>query len=395
MNILVLSPRDPIPVYTGLLERIYQTYQYLGSENQVCVCFPNLPSQNGKEEGRFPDKIAFERVCLESPILDLFDKNIPHYSWLRGIYQTHPWLYRAVHEQINSFEPDVIIVEMPFLVPLASMASHGRDIPLVLTEHNVQFKITERLDIPGTRALRWFESAVGNRVDYVLTVSETDRETLDKHILTPILVSPNGVDTTKYSPKNEPIDQELLEQDRTDEPLFVYHGSLGNAQNSEAIDLLVDRIFPTIRKKYPNAQLMLIGSDPPNIEQEGVFTTGLVDDLPSYIASADVALVPLLSGSGTKLKILEYMASGVPVVTTSIGAEGLPIEDGTHAYIEDNWEDFVKKAEKLVGSRGLYKRLASNARTLVENKFSWEETLRPYDQILDEVRDSKSFTNCC
>ncbi|MFB6185991.1 MAG: glycosyltransferase family 4 protein [Halobacteriaceae archaeon] len=384
MKILHLSPLDPIPVYSGLRERIYQTSKYLGSNHEVHLVYPYEPSRANSETGRIPPEQPFESIQLKHPALNWLDQRVPHYSPLRGLYKTHPWLYPSLRNHIAKFEPDVILVEMPFLMPIALAACHSCEIPIILTEHNIQFKVTERLSIPGTKPLKVFESFVANQADAVATVSETDQQILSENVSsTNLVVAPNGVDTDQYHPNKAKTD--LKEEYGLKSPIFIYHGSLGNAQNSEALEVLIDQIFPLLRNEFPDAHLLLIGANPPEVDQPGVVATGIVDNLPEHIAIADVATVPLLSGSGTKLKILEYMASGVPVVTTSIGAEGLPLEDGKHAAIEDDWDAFVQQVTNIVRDEEKSLSMSCEGRKLVEEKFSWQATLEKYNEIIESL----------
>ena len=387
MRIVVLSPRDPIPVYTGLSERIYQLCRHLGDEHTVRVLFPHEPHRKRTESGRMPDDRPFERVRLPSRVINVLERRVPGYSAVKGVYKLHPWLYPGVRAEFLEFDPDALVVEMPFLVPLALGASRGIDAPIVLTEHNVQYKITERLGIPGTRLMRQFEVGMIKQVDAVATVSETDHATLAEHVPAKrVVVAPNGVDTDRYSSALKRGAREIRRRHELSEPVFIYHGSLGNAQNGEAVDRLLGEVFPQLRRRYPDASLLLVGANPPNRTPQGVVCTGLVDELPYYLAAADVATVPLRSGSGTKLKILEYLATGVPVVTTTIGAEGLPIEHGEHALIADRTDRFVRETLRATRDGDLRDRLTGRGRELVESQFSWDRTLQSYNDILDELR---------
>lgn len=384
-RILILSPRDPIPVYSGLLERIYQLSNTLGETNEVRLLYPDEPSRRD-EDGRRPDQRRFERVGLTSRAVDELDRRVPGYSPWRGLYKTHPWLYPAVRRHIRAYSPDVVIIEMPFLVPVAVTAARGHDIPIVLSEHNVQFKVTERLGIPGSRPLRAFETTVADLCDTVVTVSGADRSTLEIHTSTPIRVAPNGVDTARFSPERS-ADQ--LREEFGYDPLLVYHGSLGNAQNAEAVTRLTESIVPRLRQRFPELGLLLVGSNPPTDDTPGIQATGLVDDLPRYVSTPDVAVVPLRSGSGTKLKLLEYMASGTPVVTTPIGAEGIPVEDGETALVAETDDELVAATNRLLDDEDLRSRLASAGRELVTSQFDWEETLRPYQRIVSDYGERR------
>jgi glycosyltransferase involved in cell wall biosynthesis len=345
--------------------------------------YPFEPSRTKSQNGRTPSDQPFERVQLENGVLNWLDSRIPHYSPLRGLYKTHPWLYPSLRNHVSKFEPDVIFVEMPFLMPVALAARYGREIPIILTEHNIQYKVTKRLSIPGTGPLRLFESFVANKSNVVATVSDTDKKILSNISSTNIVVAPNGVDIDQYHPSKSKLN--LKEKYDLESPIFVYHGNLGNAQNSEAIDVLIDQVFPALKEEFPDAHLLLIGANPPEIEESGVVCTGIVDNLPAHIALADVATIPLLSGSGTKLKILEYMASGVPVVTTSIGAEGLPLDDGKNAAIENDWENFIQRVSDIIRDKNKSLSMSREARKMAETEFSWKATLEICDELLNEM----------
>jgi glycosyltransferase involved in cell wall biosynthesis len=109
--------------------------------------------------------------------------------------------------------------------------------------------------------------------------------------------------------------------------------------------------------------------------------TGVIEDLPAHIAAADVAVAPMLSGSGTNLKILEYLATGLPVVTTPIGAEGLPLTDGETALVTEP-EDVAAETCRLLRDGDLRERLGANGRELAVSEFSWSTTLEPYEEFI-------------
>jgi len=395
MRIAIVAPRDPVPVYTGLLERLYQLSRFLGERHTVCVYFPYERHRKRDEEGRQPDHQPFQRIGLKNRLVEFVGKHVPTYSALRGIYHLHPWLYRSLRRRLIRFDPEAVIVEMPFLVPVSLAATRGLDCRTILSEHNVEYRLAERLDIPLASALRLFEIQVAKQVDTVATVSADDCKALQRDLSkTDLVVAPNGVDVDRYQPRSN--DEEALQrvrnQYRLESPLFIYHGNLGNAQNSEAIMELVNEVFPRVREMMPSASLLLIGANQPVIDQPGVICTGLVEDLPTHIAAADVALIPLRSGSGTKLKILEYLASGIPIVTTPVGAEGLPLNDGETAFIASNKEALCEAAVRLARDADLRERVGQNGRRLVTKQFSWNETLAPYESILMGDRTERHIT---
>ena len=384
-RIAVLSPRDPVPVYTGLLERTYQTCRVLGADHTVNVYFPYEKRRKRDEDGRVPDDQPFDRVGLESTAIDALERLIPEYSALKGFYHLHPWLYPSLRSHLAAFDPDVVLVEFPYLVPLAKLASRGFDCRVVLSEHNVEYRFAQRLDIPLWRVLRRFELGVCNRVDAVFTVSKADRDEIAPRLDdgVDLRVAPNGVDTDRYSPAQAEKAESVRERYDLSPPVLVFHGNLGNAQNAEVVDLLVEAVFPTVRREFQDASLLLVGAGPPESTPEGVVCTGVVDDLPGHIAAANVAVAPMLSGSGTNLKILEYLATGLPVVTTPIGAEGLSLADGETALVTEP-EETATAVARVLRDRALRERLAENGRELAVSEFSWDSTLAPYSDVVGD-----------
>lgn len=437
-RVVIVAPRDPIPVNNGLSERIYQLAAHLGGRHTVSVVFPD----QSLGDGRLPDERPFERVSLRSRTARGLDRVLPEYSPLRAPYGCHPWLYPALRRRFTRRPPDAVVVEFPYLVPVVRAATRGLTTPIVLSEHNVEYRFARRVGIPLWRGLAAFERAACRAVDGVVAVSETDRATLADMTDAPVVVAANGVDTTRYTPaaaarvpdlrararesgreaadvtdgderagdgtqeptgrRRDPTDgdghrrpraggsaDERRERravtdagtDATGGPLLVYHGNLANAHNAEAVETLVSRVFPPLRRTL-DATLLLVGPNPPKTDVPGVVTTGLVDDLPAYLAGADIAVAPIQSGSGTNLKILEYLASGVPVVTTPIGAEGLPLRDGREAVIVDDLDRMADAVEHLVADDATARRLSEAGRELAVAEFSWSVTLRTYDELL-------------
>lgn len=390
MRVTVLAPRDPIPVNNGLTERVYQLARHLGSSHDVSVLFPHEPERADGAEGREPDDRPFERIPLRSRVVDVLERALPEYSALRGVYHAHPWLYPQLRRHVRSEAPDAVVVEFPYLVPVARAALRGVDAPLVLSAHNVEYRLAKRLGVPLWPLLAACEGVACSWTDAVVAVSETDREALaERADGVRFVLAPNGVDVGRYSPAAGERAAAIRERHDLSSPVLVYHGNLANAQNSEAVDALLTTVFPAVRERFPSATLLLVGPNPPDVDRDGVVAAGLVDDLPGYLAAADVAAVPLASGSGTKLKVLEYLATGVPVVTTPVGAEGLPLTDGDTALVTDGTgedaRDVTDATVRLLEDPDLAERLRAAGRELVVSEFDWSQTLAPYDDLLAEL----------
>jgi glycosyltransferase involved in cell wall biosynthesis len=160
--------------------------------------------------------------------------------------------------------------------------------------------------------------------------------------------------------------------------------------NEDAVLHFVDTILPRIRRDVPDVSLTVVGRNPtPRLrrlgEQAGVRITGTVDDVRPHVANAAVCVVPLRVGGGTRLKIFEALAMGKAVVSTSIGAEGLPVESGEHAMIADDPDDFASAVVRLLQRPDERHRLGSAGRRLVEERFSWHEVARRFEALCEDA----------
>ena len=213
-----------------------------------------------------------------------------------------------------------------------------------------------------------WEPRYAERFDRCTTVSEIDRQLLLK--ANPRLrvdVIPNGVDIQKYQP--------LPAENAS--PTLLFIGNMGYPPCVDAVLYFCREIFPLIRRKIGAAELWIVGRDPrPEVLQlngDGVHVTGRVDDVIPYYRQSAVCVVPLRAGGGTRLKILEAMALGRPVVSTTIGCEGLDVVDGEHLLIADTPEQFAEKTVRLLTDRQLYQHIAANGRQLVEDRYDWDK----------------------
>jgi glycosyltransferase involved in cell wall biosynthesis len=218
--------------------------------------------------------------------------------------------------------------------------------------------------------------------DVILSVSQEDASSTRKLAPSdvPVWVVPNGVDVEHFE-----YERRKEQESTSNRILFV--GSMDVEMNVDAVTWFVQAIFPEIRKSVPDATFVIVGRSPTSDvrafgENEGVEVTGRVDDLRPYYERADVAIVPSRLGGGTKLKVPEAMAVGVPVVATSKGAQGLEIEDKKHLLIADSEEKFANAVVSLFENPDKASCLATAARERVEEKYSWTGI---YDGVLDRI----------
>ena len=249
----------------------------------------------------------------------------------------------------------------------------------VLTMHNIDYIRFQRVrqnTPPGLMRLyhaynaaryRAWELAALARYDRVMTMSELDAAQLRRDgVQVPLDVVPNGVDTETIA----------CEPPRPGARDVLFVASMDSEANHDAAVWLAGRIWPLIRAGSDGLRLLLVGRGPqPALaafhDGRSVLVTGTVDQVLPYYRDAAVVVVPLRSGGGTRLKILEAMAAGVPVVSTRIGAEGLAVTDGEHLLLADDEPALAAAVQRVLGDVALQQRLSAAARALVETRYGW------------------------
>ncbi len=220
-------------------------------------------------------------------------------------------------------------------------------------------------------------------------VSESDRQAV-KRVMPEygdrVAVIPNGVDLDYHHVGiAAPVPNTL-----------IFNGALSYFANYDAMEYFLGEIFPIIRGKFPGAQLTITGSTK-NVNIKGlpgkanVVFTGFLEDIRPAVASAWACVVPLRLGAGTRLKILEAMALGTPVVSTSKGAEGLNVTPEENILIADTPTDFAVQTIRLLGDPALRARLSKSARALVEAEYGWQAIGEKFVHLVESVVNEHNF----
>jgi sugar transferase (PEP-CTERM/EpsH1 system associated) len=288
--------------------------------------------------------------------------------------------YRSTLVKLLAEHPvDLIVCD--FLVPAVNLPDQ-LPCPAVLFTHNVEAEIWRRhTEQQGSTIQRWlyglqykrmldFERDTLARFDAVLAVSEQDRNTFE--LLYPgatrsrAFVVPTGVDASYFSP----------DEHDSDRPRLVFTGSMDWLPNEDAMTFFCRDVMPIIRARVPGVELAIVGREPTRgvrnlAAQHGVVVTGRVDDVRPFVREAAVYIVPLRIGGGTRLKIFEAMAMGKAVVSTAVGAEGLPVVHDRHLLIADDPQAFANATVRLLEDSSSRHRLGRAARDLVATRFDW------------------------
>ncbi|WP_428488054.1 glycosyltransferase family 4 protein [Rhodopila sp.] len=290
-------------------------------------------------------------------------------------------------------KPDVVVVDFPHADVL--MPDRIRSASILFT-HNVETEIFERHAKRATGLWKWvwadqsrkmqrFEHESLSRYDTVIAVSSRDRDVLTtRYHLSAVEAIDTGVDLDFFA-MNPP---EAAGDPGTDGGTLIFTATMSWAANVEGIHFLLDEVLPLLLAVRPRIRAVIIGRNPPaslseKIKQRGlaVTLTGFVDDIRPHVAQANVYVIPLFVGSGTRIKAFEAMAMGRPVVSTTLGIEGLDVTDGEDFLRADDGPSFARSILTLLDDAAMRSCLATAARRLMEERFSWSHVARQFEAI--------------
>jgi sugar transferase (PEP-CTERM/EpsH1 system associated) len=384
MRILWLSAGLLLPLDKGGKLRTYHLMRHLAGRHEfvwLSYAEPDQPaadisgmSEVAAEVHTIPRRAAGKNgVRFKAAAAAHVMRRLPYAvgSYVSGAYR------QKVESLLRSARFDLVVCD--FLPPVANLPDR-LPCPSVLFTHNVEAEIWRRhADTAESAPKRWlltqqwrrmlrFEQHAVRRFGRVLAVSDADRDTLRRLYapLPPIDVVATGVDTAYFAPR-----------DAAERPgRLVFTGSMDWLPNEDAMVYFARDMLPLIRAREPEASLSIVGRAPTApvrrlAAERGIEVTGRVDDVRPHIAAAQVYVVPLRVGGGTRLKIFEAMAMGKAVVSTAVGAEGLPVRAGTHLLIADDPSAFAGAVAGLLGDAAARRRLGRAARALVVERYDW------------------------
>jgi len=296
-----------------------------------------------------------------------------------------PELRDFVAKQIRSGGFDRAVCD--FLAPAPHFDDMNR---VVLFQHNVETMIWRRHADTATGAARRayfrlqaarmfaFEKKTCQAAGAIIAVSDKDRDTMRELFgAANVHSTPTGVDIDYFAPRPTPAAADL-----------VFIGSMDWMPNIDAVSWFVSDILPLLRRRHPDCSLAVAGRSPGAEIQAlarsdpRICITGTVPEIRPWLWGSRVSIVPLRVGGGTRLKIYESMAAGVPVVSTTIGAEGLDYTDGENILIADTPEQFAEACARLLTDEETATRIAASARYLVASQFSWDRVVNDFEMLL-------------
>jgi glycosyltransferase involved in cell wall biosynthesis len=382
LRILFLSPRQSWPLYSGARLRDHYFAQALGRRAVLTYVFFSDPRSAPPQPADLP--FCREIVPVPSPRLYTPRKVVRGLlgRWpLPVVNYTSDEMKAALAGVLRADRFDLVHLDHINLAAYVPAVLQQTAAPVVYNWHNIESELMRRYSAGVKSPLRKLYAAWTARRLAALerqtllhafghvVCSERERAQLLRIVPDArIAVVENGVDTAFFA-------KPPVSPGRRHRILFV--GSMRYHGNVEAAVLFAHSVWPWIRERFPAWRLTLVGHDPaPAVlalrGQENVEVTGTVEDVRPYYGEALAAIVPLRTGGGTRLKILEAMAAGVPVVSTTLGAEGLAVSPGRHLLIADSGEDWLRQLSALSLQGGLWNGLVTAGRDLVRSRYDWE-----------------------
>lgn len=378
MNILYISNK---PIYPLLDGGCVAMNQYLKCLLEAGFQVKNLTVSTPKHPfsiKNYPENLAAiirpEHTDINTSInvLEAFK-----YLFKKGSYNINRFISSRfksqIKQQILHQEIDFVILESIYLAGYISTIQKVSSAKIMIRTHNVEFMIWDRLAQNQTSFLKklYFkklakdlkkeELIILQKVDGIACITQQDK-TIFKNlgISTPMTIIPIAIDT-----KEVICDYSI--------PTFYHLGSMNWNPNIEAVRWLVNSIFPSIRKQIPDAQIILAGSfmssEFQTDKEKGIEVVGYVKDTVEFMSTNGILLAPIKSGSGVRVKLLESMNLGVPIVTTIIGAEGIDGENGKDFFVASNEAEFIQYAVELANSKEKRATLGMNAKRMIEHHY--------------------------
>lgn len=400
----IVTRWDLFPVNHGGAVKIVQTARHLSFHyDEVLVI-----TQNRYEYFVFRNgEVSRERYPLIAKwAFRMRSSSLSRMTQSSGFPQYEQWMAMPFFDRNFKFRVLYLAVRRPFGVMQAEFAPFAfacdwaskmyPDLSRIAVEHNIEFLrigATNNLPASDVQKMKNIEIGACRSCDRVVAVSDVDRDLLVQHGVeaSRMSVIPLGVDLSEY----QSMDIEAVSAIRRkygilpDDFTIMFHGVLCYKPNHDAVRLLAREIMPRLRSMGCPAKCLVVGNRPsPEFAADDIILTGAVDRIPPFIQAADVAVVPLLDGGGTRLKILEYFAAGVPVISTAKGAEGINAEYGKDILVEDSMDGIAGLVNELRHDPVKRRAIGENGRMFVQ-KFGWDRLAEEYCRLYAEVDRSK------
>ena len=392
MKILFVSALMPYPLHSGGQVRVYNLLSRLSRHHEITL----VTFLRDLSDKRYEKDLAFCKKIITGYRGHAWQ---PEYV-LRSLAGTRPLLLASynhselrqeIAKELSTGSYDLVHIEPWYVWPSLPTTT----IPTVVATHNIEYEVyTEYVRRfrfvplrPGyywdTVKLAFWERRVWKHASRIIAVSEDEASVIQKSVgpAIPVSVVPNGVDVSSFH---------FETKKPGGAPAFLFVGSFMWMQNRDAVQWLMKSIWPMLEKQFPGAALRIVGRSMPAatrnlIVNPRVMLLEHVENIEEEFHNADVLIAPIRIGGGTSFKILEAMACGLPVVTTTLGAAGLNVTDGKELLIANTDDKLIEAASLLVRSPKKRSEIARNARKTIERDYAWDNIAKSLDHIWYET----------
>ena len=390
----MLTPYLPYPLISGGQIRTYNLLKQLAKKHEITL-FALIKDE---KERQYIKNIA--PFCHQVKVFKRSNKPFTLKNVLKTAFSTFPFLVmrnhvpkavEAIKQELKTNQYDLIHAETFYMMPHIPKTI----IPILLVEQTIEYLgyqsyakkhnpiIRKILSLDIKKIIKW-EKFYWKKADILVTMSEEDKEYIQKRVNNPqkVEVVSNGVDSNWFSEKKRVMPKQ---------PTILYVGTFKWLPNIEAVEYLVNQVWPILLELVPNAKLRIVGNAPTKKILEfqnrykNIEVTGRVRDIRSSFCSSHLLLAPVFSGKGTRYKILEAMASGTPIVATSIAVEGLNIIPGKHALVSNNPRQMALDAKEIISNISLCESLSKNGKHFVKKRYDWEIISNKLDKIYQSM----------
>ncbi len=385
MRILQLSPQFPFPYTDGGKISIANTYKYLSELNCEVTFF-------SFSEEPISNKFLIESEKYGKVIIYPYStKNTPKRIF-KSVFDNYPiYLRKHINSEICNFidsviennQFDIIHADHSAMAPLALYIKNKYNIPVGLRLHNVEYKIWQRYaeNLPfyspkkyyvsrQAKLLKNAEKKIYHECDACFSITNIDRKAALELSPKANVVNVNaGVNIDEWAP---------IETEKNKNEL-IFASNFHWIHNVNAIDWFIENVMPELKSTFPNLSLVILGKHIPerynSYKSIGVNPVGFVPEIQSYLNKANVYIAPLFVGSGVRIKILEAMSMGLPVVASPISAEGIEADDKDGLFIAKNKDDYVKMISNLLMNNDLRISSGIKARDFILKNHLWKSNI--------------------
>jgi glycosyltransferase involved in cell wall biosynthesis len=399
MKILLVSSYLPYPLYSGGHIRLFNLIKELSGKHKITLICEKRDYQKDAEINevkKFCKKVITVPRKKQWSLKNILKTGLSRQPFL-VIGHSSEEMRNEIQREMNENQFDLIHVETSYVMQNIPLTK----IPVVLAEHNIEYSVYKRFADKAPLFLRpflyvdilklkYWEEAMWMKATKLIAVSETEKKIMEK-IRKDVFIVSNGVDIAKF---NFPGGSNSKINEREKRILFI--GEFKWMQNRDAIGWIIKEIWPKLRAEFipemtdKGIKLWVVGRSIPDSvrgltsDRNIVFDDNAPKETEEIFRKADLLLAPIRIGGGTSFKILEAMASGVPVLTTKLG-NAIGAKEESEIVVAETPDEFVAQIKKLLEDKEYYCSISENARRLIEKKFNWKKIAQDLDEVYESA----------